>query len=74
MQQEGLSIKVEDETYLKLEPLQKREKIFEALRDLLISVSQKKPLVIAIEDGSITRFSRIIYYETKFTYFFLRIS
>ena len=48
--QDLLSIKVEDETYSKLEPLQKREKIFEALRDLFISVSHKNPLVIAIED------------------------
>jgi len=48
--QDLLSIKVEDETYSKLEPLQKREKIFEALRDLLIRVSHKNPLVIAIED------------------------
>jgi class 3 adenylate cyclase/tetratricopeptide (TPR) repeat protein len=48
--QDLLSIKVEDETYLKLEPLQKREKIFEALRDFLIRVSHKNPLVIAIED------------------------
>ncbi|PQP35003.1 guanylate cyclase [Desulfobacteraceae bacterium SEEP-SAG9] len=48
--QDLLSIKVEDETYVKLEPLQKREKIFEALRDLLIRVSHKNPLIIAIED------------------------
>jgi len=48
--QDLFSIKVEDETYLKLEPLEKREKIFEALRDLLIRVSHKNPLVIAIED------------------------
>jgi class 3 adenylate cyclase/tetratricopeptide (TPR) repeat protein len=48
--QELLSIKVEDEAYLALEPKQKREKIFEALRDLFIKESQSRPLVLAIED------------------------
>ena len=48
--QDLLSLKVEDEAYLKLEPKQKRERIFEALRDLFIRESQKKPLVLAIED------------------------
>jgi class 3 adenylate cyclase/tetratricopeptide (TPR) repeat protein len=48
--QELLSLKVQDETYLKLEPQQKREKTFEALRDLLIRISQDKPLILAIED------------------------
>jgi len=48
--QELLSLKVEDEAYLKLEPQKKREKIFEAIRDLLVVESQKKPLVIAVED------------------------
>jgi len=47
---EILSLKVEDEEYLKLEPPQKREKTFEAIRDLLIRVSQNKPLILAIED------------------------
>ena len=45
-----LSLKVEDESYLTLEPTQKREKTFEALRDLFIRVSQEKPLILAVED------------------------
>jgi class 3 adenylate cyclase/tetratricopeptide (TPR) repeat protein len=48
--QELLSIKVEDEAYAALEPRQKREKTFEALRDLFIRESQSKPLVLVIED------------------------
>jgi predicted ATPase len=48
--QELLSLKIEDEAYQKLEPMQKREKTFEAIRDLLILESQKKLLVISIED------------------------
>ncbi|MDA8141298.1 MAG: AAA family ATPase, partial [Desulfobacteraceae bacterium] len=45
-----LSLPVEDEAYLKLESRQRRERIFEALRDLLVTVSHEKPLIIAIED------------------------
>jgi class 3 adenylate cyclase/tetratricopeptide (TPR) repeat protein len=45
-----LSIKVEDEDYLNLEPKQKRERIFEAIRDLFIRESQKKSLVLVIDD------------------------
>jgi len=48
--QELLSLKVDDEGYLKLEPEQKREKTFEAIRDLLIRGSQERLLVMAIED------------------------
>ena len=48
--QELLSLKVEEETYLKLEPKQKREKIFEAMRDLFIRESQNKSLVLVFED------------------------
>jgi len=48
--QELLSLKVEDEAYLELEPKQKREKIFEAMRDLFIRESQHKPLVLVFED------------------------
>lgn len=48
--QEILSIKVEDEAYVNLEPGQKRERTFEALRDLLVRESQTKTLVLAIED------------------------
>jgi len=45
-----LSLKIEDEEYLKLEPSQKREKTFEAIRDLLGRESQNKPLILAVED------------------------
>jgi len=48
--QDLLSLKVEDEAYLKLEPKQRRERVFEAIRDLFIRESQEKPLVLAIED------------------------
>jgi tetratricopeptide (TPR) repeat protein len=39
-----------DEEYRHLEPKQKRERIFEALRDLFIRESQKTPLVLIFED------------------------
>ena len=39
-----------DEEYRHLEPKQKRERIFEALRDLFIRESQKTPLVLIVED------------------------
>jgi class 3 adenylate cyclase/tetratricopeptide (TPR) repeat protein/ribosomal protein L40E len=45
-----LSLKVEDEVYLKLDPPAKRMRIFEAIRDTLIRESQRKPLVLAVED------------------------
>ncbi|RPH48788.1 MAG: guanylate cyclase [Desulfobacteraceae bacterium] len=48
--QELLSIKVDDEVYARLEPKQKREKTFEAIRDLLVRGSQDRPLVLTIED------------------------
>ena len=48
--QELLSLKIEDECYLKLDPKKKRDKIFEAIRDLLIRESQSKPLVLVFED------------------------
>ena len=48
--QDILSLKVEDEGYLKLEPRQRRERVFEAIRDLLIRESQEKPLILAVED------------------------
>ncbi|MFW9917851.1 MAG: tetratricopeptide repeat protein, partial [Candidatus Thorarchaeota archaeon] len=47
---ELLSLKVEDEDFIKLEPPQKRERTFEAIRNLLIRMSQEKPLVLAVED------------------------
>jgi len=48
--QDLLSVKVDDESFLKLEPKQKREKNFEAIRDLLISPSKEKLLVMVVED------------------------
>jgi len=45
-----LSLTVDDEDFTKLEPKEKREKTFEALRDMLIRGSQEKPLILAIED------------------------
>jgi class 3 adenylate cyclase/tetratricopeptide (TPR) repeat protein len=48
--QDLLSLKVQDEAYLKLEPRRKRERTFEALRDLFIRLSQDRPLVLAVED------------------------
>ena len=47
---ELLSLKVEDEDFIKLEPQQKRERTFEAIRNLLIRMSQERPLVLAVED------------------------
>ena len=48
--QELLSLTVEDEAYLRLGPKQKREKVFEAIRDLLVRESEERPLIVAIED------------------------
>jgi tetratricopeptide (TPR) repeat protein len=45
-----LSLKVADEAYLDLEPKQKRARVFEAIRDLLIRESQHRPLILAVED------------------------
>jgi class 3 adenylate cyclase/predicted ATPase len=47
---ELLSLKVEDEDFIKLEPQQKRERTFEAIRNLFIRVSQQRHLVLAVED------------------------
>ena len=48
--QELLLITPDDETFKKLEPQKKREKTFEALRDLFIRISQKSPFILTIED------------------------
>jgi class 3 adenylate cyclase/tetratricopeptide (TPR) repeat protein len=48
--QDLLSVQVDDEAFLKLEPKQKRGKAFEAIRDLLVSISQESPLVLVVED------------------------
>jgi class 3 adenylate cyclase/tetratricopeptide (TPR) repeat protein len=47
---EILSLTIEDKEHLKLEPRLRMEKVFEAIRFLLISRSQKKPLVVVMED------------------------
>lgn len=48
--QDLLSLDVEDKIYLALESKQRKERIFEALRDLTIQSSQKRPMIIAVED------------------------
>jgi len=45
-----LSLKVDDQRFNQLEPQQKREKTFEAIRNLFVRLSQEKPLVLAMED------------------------
>ena len=47
---EVLSLKVEDDKYPQLGPQQRRERTFEAIRDLLIRESQRKPLLLVIEN------------------------
>jgi tetratricopeptide (TPR) repeat protein len=47
---ELLSLKVEDEDFLNLVPQQKKERSFEAIRNLLIRLSQARHLVLVIED------------------------
>ncbi len=47
---ELLSLEAEDEEYARLRPQQKREKNFEAIRNLLIRESRMKPVILAIED------------------------
>jgi len=44
------SLKGDDAAYGKLQPKERREKTFEALRDLFVRESQKDPLVLVIED------------------------
>jgi DNA-binding CsgD family transcriptional regulator/class 3 adenylate cyclase/tetratricopeptide (TPR) repeat protein len=45
-----LSLRVDDRDYLRLEPSQKRERIFEAIKSLLLQESHRRPLVLAIDD------------------------
>jgi hypothetical protein len=47
---EIFSLKTEDEKFAKLEPKERRERTFEAIRNLLIQLSHEKILVLAIED------------------------
>ena len=48
--QELLSLPVEDGSYLSLEPAQRREMVFDAIRYLLIAESRKRPLIVSVED------------------------
>jgi class 3 adenylate cyclase/tetratricopeptide (TPR) repeat protein len=48
--QDLLSVKVEDDTYLQLEPVAKKIRTFEAIRDLLVCESENKPVVFVVED------------------------
>jgi class 3 adenylate cyclase/tetratricopeptide (TPR) repeat protein/ribosomal protein L40E len=45
-----LSLPLDDEEFAELEPKEKRERTFEALRDMLIRSSQERPLILAVED------------------------
>lgn len=45
-----LSLPVDDERYFGLEPRQRKDRIFEALRDLTVRGCQHRPLVLAVED------------------------
>jgi predicted ATPase/class 3 adenylate cyclase len=47
---ELLSVELEDERYMMLDPQQRRQRTFEAIRDLLIRLSQERPLLLAVED------------------------
>jgi class 3 adenylate cyclase/tetratricopeptide (TPR) repeat protein len=47
---ELFSLPMEDDSYLELEPLQRRERVFAAVRQLLTTESQKCPLVLVVED------------------------
>ena len=47
---EILSLRVEDDAYLKLEPQKRRERTFEAIRNLWIRESQSRPLIVIVED------------------------
>jgi class 3 adenylate cyclase/tetratricopeptide (TPR) repeat protein len=48
--EELLSLKVEDEKFVQFEPQQKKDRIFEAFRDLFARESQNNPIIIVIED------------------------
>ena len=48
--QDLLGLTVEDDLYAKLEPIEKRARTFDALRNLFLRLSEQKYLIIAIED------------------------
>jgi tetratricopeptide (TPR) repeat protein len=45
-----LSLQIKDKEYLNLEPPQKRERTFEAMKSLLIALSHSELLILAVED------------------------
>lgn len=48
--QELLSLGVDDEKYLQLDPGVKKMRTFEAIRDLLLRQGQNKPVIVAVDD------------------------
>ena len=48
--QELLSLKIDEEKYPQLDHGQKKMRIFEGMRDVLVGASHDKPLVMAVED------------------------
>jgi predicted ATPase len=44
------SVTVKRDEFAALDPRQKRERIFEAIRDLFVKISRERPLIIAVED------------------------
>jgi class 3 adenylate cyclase/tetratricopeptide (TPR) repeat protein len=47
---ELLSLKIEDPVYSQLDPEEKKQRTFEALRDLIVRLSLEKTLILAVED------------------------
>lgn len=45
-----LSLEADDKDYLKLEPAQKKERIFEAIKGLLLQESSHQPTIVVIDD------------------------
>ena len=48
--QELLSVTVDNDKYLQIDPQQRKSMTFEAIMDLFIRESQQKPLVLVVED------------------------
>jgi len=48
--QEILSLQVDDNAYLQVDPAERKSRVFEAIRNLLIRESENKPLVLAFDD------------------------
>ena len=45
-----LSLSIDDQSFVELEPKLKRERIFDSVRNILIKESEQQPLVIAVDD------------------------